>query len=382
MFEIFLVFLKLGLTSFGGPIAHIGFFHNEFVNRKKWIEEQQYADLVALCQLLPGPASSQVGMAIGFYRGRILGALFAWLAFTLPSALVLILFAKTMVSYFGGTSLHGLKIAAVAVVAHAIWEMAKKFCSSISKALMAVVAAFAALQINSALIQILIIVIGAIFGILFFTDQAPTPHLPKTVKFETRTSNLFLILFFVFLFLMPVAATQSQILELKIADTFYRVGALVFGGGHVVLPLLQSSVVDSGWVSKDHFTAGYGMAQAVPGPLFSLAAYLGFMTQSWMGALVALVMIFLPSFFLVIGVIPHWDYFRNFRQMKSALIGVNAVVVGLLMAAFYNPIWASAIFNWKDFVLALLAFMVLLFKKAPSYVVVISLAIAASLINL
>lgn len=382
MIQIFFTFLKLGLTSFGGPIAHLGFFHDEFVARKKWISEQEYVDLVALCQLLPGPASSQVGIAIGFYRGGLLGSVLAWIGFTMPSALLLILFAVTMVhlsEQLGSGWLHGLKIAAVVVVAQAVWEMAKKFCSGWGKAALAIIAALVAIYFQSVWGQVGTIFIGALVGILFFKSSIAIPYQPRQMKFNYNLSFFFLLLFFVFLFVLPFVASNSNLLSLKLADIFYRAGALVFGGGHVVLPLLQSSVVDSGWVSKDVFVAGYGAAQAIPGPLFSLSAYLGFVIHKWEGAVISLVMIFLPSVLLVIGIIPYWERFRSNSKIKDALVGVNAVVVGLLLAALYNPVWISAIFSWKDFLLFATAFLLLLFKKTPSYGVVIGLALITAL---
>lgn len=382
MAQIFFIFLKLGFTSFGGPIAHLGFFHNEFVMRKKWIREQEYADLVALCQFLPGPASSQVGMAIGYYRGGVLGALLAWIAFTLPSVLLLILFALTMASLssvLGDAWLSGLKIAAVAVVAQAVWEMAKKFCSSRGRVLLAGITFITSFFIHGVWGQIGILAFGALVGVLLFKPVLAEFHQEQKLDHSHKLNILFLILFFALLIVLPLLAANFDSLNLKLANIFYRIGALVFGGGHVVLPLMQSSLVDSGWLSKDLFVAGYGVAQAIPGPLFSFAAYLGFVSHSWSGALISVVMIFLPSFLLVIGVLPYWDKIRSYSVMRAALIGVNAVVVGILAAAFYNPIWTSAIFSWKDFLLALTAFWFLTFQKVPSYLVVIGLALLTAL---
>lgn len=341
------------------------------------MSEHEYADLVALCQLLPGPASSQVGMAIGFYRGGILGSILAWIAFTLPSALLLVLFALSLTSLsgvLGDKWLHGLKIAAVAVVAQAVWEMAKKFCESSGKMLVALLSAIGCFYIQTAWMQISLIVAGAIVGVLFFKSSASFPHQPREIKYNYKLSSFFLMLFLIFLIALPIVAGSFDFIGLKLANVFYRVGALVFGGGHVVLPLIQTSVVDSGWITKEAFIAGYGVTQAVPGPLFSLSAYLGFMCDQWAGALISLVMIFLPSFFLVIGILPYWEKIRSYSQMKTALVGVNAVVVGLLLAALYNPVWTAAIFNWKDFLLALVAFLLLTFRKVPSYLIVAVLA--------
>lgn len=382
LLQIFLTFLKLGLTSFGGPMAHLGFFHNEFVLRKKWINENEYADLVALCQLLPGPASSQVGMAIGFYRGGIFGSILAWLAFTLPSALLLIFFALSLTSFpaeLGNGWLHGLKIAAVAVVAQAVWEMFKKFCNSPTKICIALLTAFFCFYIQSVSAQIGLIVVGALWGFLFLRPALSTDYRSRQIKFNALLSSTFLIIFFILLIVLPFAAMHSSSLEIKLADVFYRLGALVFGGGHVVLPLIKTSVVDSGWVTKEAFIAGYGAAQAVPGPLFSLSAYLGFMSHQWLGAIISLIMIFLPSFLLIIGILPYWEKIRSYKQLRAALVGVNSVVVGLLLAALYNPVWTAAIFTWKDFALALVGFFLLTFKNTPSYLIVAALAVITAL---
>lgn len=300
MFEIFFAFLKLGITSFGGPIAHLGFFHDEFVIRKKWISEYEYSDLVALCQVLPGPASSQVGMAIGFYRGGILGSILAWLAFTLPSALLLILFAMTMTSlssFLGQGWIHGLKIAAVAVIAQAVWEMGKKFCTSSGKILITFLTAVVCFYIQSIWVQVSLIFLGAILGVLFFKSSISIPSQTRNSKYNYQLSSFFLVLFFTLLVALPFIAANVSSIDIKLANAFYRTGALVFGGGHVVLPLIQSSVVDSGWVPKELFVAGYGVAQVIPGPLFSFSAYLGFVCNQWKGAIVSLIMIFYLLFY-------------------------------------------------------------------------------------
>lgn len=384
MFQIFFTFLKLGLTSFGGPIAHLGFFHDEFVLKKKWIRENDYAELVALCQLLPGPASSQVGMAVGFYRGGLIGSILAWSAFTLPSALLLILFATTLTSIsniIGQDWLHGLKIAAVTVVAQAVWEMAKKFCFDFKTRLIALTSTITCLSIYNAWMQIVLIFIGVILGILFL--NAPAASVQTThVKIKNDKSGwIYLCLFFLFLVGLPLVAASNDSIYLKLADLFYRLGSLVFGGGHVVLPLIQSSMVESGLVTKEAFIAGYGAAQAIPGPLFSISAYLGFLCSEWKGAAISLVMIFLPSFFLILGFIPYWDKIRSYAKVKTSLAGVNAVVVGLLAAAFYNPVWTSAIFDFKDIVLAFVLFFLLTFKKVPSFMIVGLSALLTSILS-
>lgn len=373
MLQLFFIFLKLGLTSFGGPVAHLGFFHHEFVTKKKWLNDSEYAELVALCQLLPGPASSQVGMAIGYYRAGVWGSILTWVAFTLPSALLLVLFATSMNSIsniFGNDWLHGLKIAAVAVVAHAVWEMAKKFCTGTVKILITLLTAISCLTIQNTWIQIFLILIGAAIGILFLKSSKISSFHTRKIAYNKKLSLLLLFLFLILLFGLPFFSNHFNSIDIKLADIFYRVGALVFGGGHVVLPLIQTSLVDSGFITKEVFWAGYGAAQAIPGPLFTISAYLGFMANQWMGATVALLMIFLPSFLLIIGALPFWEKIRLHQNVQTALAGVNAVVVGLLIAAFYNPVWTSAVFDGKDFVVTLILFLLLLFKKIPSYLVV------------
>jgi chromate transporter len=384
MLEVFLVFLKLGLTSFGGPVAHLGYFHNEFVLRRKWLEEKAYSDLVALCQFLPGPASSQVGMALGLSRAGYLGALAAWLGFTLPSAIILVLFAFG-INHWGmalqSNWLHGLKIAAVAVVAQAVLSMGKKLCPDIPRAMIALSAAAAAFFLPFALTQIFIILGGGIIGYFFLRNLEILPLTPFSSKVSRKVGSVLLILFFVILLGAPLLSTFGT--EWKVIDSFYRAGALVFGGGHVVLPLLKSAVVDTGWVSNDAFMAGYGAAQAIPGPLFTFTAYLGAMMNTEpsgiLGAIICLIAAFLPSLLLIIGIMPFWDQVRKIKGTQFALHGINAAVVGILLAAFYNPVWTSAIFKAQDFALALGAFLLLL-KKVPSWLVVLLCAAIAALL--
>jgi chromate transporter len=376
--EIFFIFLRLGLTSFGGPIAHLGYFRQEFVERQKWLDEHAYADLVSLCQFLPGPASSQVGIALGLSRGGISGAIAAWLGFTLPSAILLVLFGLGLSfvgNKLGSGWLHGLKIVAVAVVAQALWGMGKSLSPDKVRATIAVCAATFAALFPSSLGQIGAIVASGLVGWAFLRTSATLPH----SLIQTRTSRavgmLLLMVFVLLLFLLPVAAASSNSYIVKLFDSFYRVGSLVFGGGHVVLPLLQTLVVPSGWVSNDVFLAGYGMAQAVPGPLFTFAAYLGavstYAPSGWTGAGIALIAIFLPSFLLVIGVLPFWEQLRRYEGMQRAMLGINAAVVGLLLSAFYNPVWTSAIRSASDFCLAATAFLFLVFWKFPTWLVVL-----------
>lgn len=384
--EIFLIFFRLGLTSFGGPIAHLGYFRQEFVARRRWLDEHAYADLVALCQFLPGPASSQVGIALGLSRGGIPGAVASWLGFTLPSAIALVLFGLG-VTYFSGNLgsgwLHGLKVVAVAVVAQALWGMGKSLSPDKLRATVAVGAAVAVTLFPSALGQVSVIAASGLFGWVFLRNSGALPHNQIQTTSGRATGVLMLFVFFLLLFVLPVAAGSTNSYGVKLFDSFYRAGSLVFGGGHVVLPLLQSQVVPAGWISNDAFLAGYGAAQAVPGPLFTFAAYLGAVStqapSGWLGAGIALVAIFLPAFLLIAGILPFWEVLRRYEAMQRAMLGINAAVVGLLLSAFYNPVWTSAIRNTADFSLAAIAFLLLAFWKCPPWLVVILAAAVAGL---
>ncbi len=383
---IFLIFLRLGLTSFGGPIAHIGYFRQEFVERRKWLDEHTYADLVALCQFLPGPASSQVGIALGLSRAGMPGAIAAWLGFTLPSAIVLVLFGLWLSfvgDKLGSGWLHGLKIVAVAVVAQALWGMGKSLSPDKVRATITVCAAIIALLVPSSFGSVSVIFVSGLFGWVFLRTSATLPHSLIQTTTSRATGMVLLLVFFLLLFLLPVASASSASYMVKLFDGFYRTGALVFGGGHVVLPLLQSQVVPAGWVSNDVFLAGYGAAQAVPGPLFTFAAYLGAVsTQSpsgWVGAGIALVAIFLPSFLLIVGVLPFWESLRRYAAMQRVMLGINAAVVGLLLAAFYDPVWTSAIHSTTDFCFAAFVFLLLVFWKFPPWLVVLLAAVATGL---
>jgi chromate transporter len=375
--EVLRVATRLGLTSFGGPVAHLGYFRDEYVVRRRWIDEPTYADLVALCQFLPGPASSQVGIAIGVQRAGLLGGLAAWLGFTLPSAIALVAFAYG-VRGLGVTDagwLHGLKVAAVAVVALAVWGMARALASDRGPATIAVLAAMAALAWPTGLGQVTIIVVAALIGVRFLPGAASSAAAAGNVSVGRRLGVASLVLFFGLLILLPLGRQAVPSQSLAVFDSFFRAGSLVFGGGHVVLPLLQAEVVPPGWVSAEAFVAGYGAAQAVPGPLFTFAAYLGAVMgpspNGIVGAGLALVAVFLPSFLLVIGVLPFWDTLRRRSGFQSALRGINAAVVGLLLAALYHPVWTSAIRAPADVILALAAFGLLAFWKAPAWVVVV-----------
>jgi chromate transporter len=377
--EVFLVFLRLGLTSFGGPVAHLGYFQQEFVVRRRWLTQRSYADLVALCQFLPGPASSQVGLAVGLSRAGYGGALAAWAGFTLPSAVLLILFAYSVVgleSLIGTGWLSGLKAAAVAVVALAVASMARSLAPDRPRATLAVAAAILALSIPSTWGQLAAIALGGLVGLALEPDLSPDEDAALPLSVRPRVAVIALLAFFGLLLLLPLAQTVVASPGLAQFAAFYRAGALVFGGGHVVLPLLQAEVVPTGWVSHDAFLAGYGAAQAVPGPLFTFAAYLGAVIGGWGMALACLIAVFLPSFLLVMGALPFWEVLRRTPRIQAALKGVNAAVVGLLLAALYTPVWTAGITSARDFALALTAFLLLFMWQWPPWLVVILSAAA------
>ncbi|MCK6189896.1 chromate efflux transporter [Pseudomonas sp. EYE_354] len=377
--SVFLIFLRLGLTSFGGPIAHLGYFRAEFVTRRRWLSERSYADLVALCQFLPGPASSQVGIALGLQRAGYGGALAAWAGFTLPSALLLIVLALGLAQHSEALPsgvLHGLKVVAVAVVAQAVWGMARNLCRGVVRVTLMVIAAVLALLTASAWGQVGVIAAAGVAGLLLFTPTPNTEHEALPMPIRRRTGALWLGLFALLLVTLPLLAETLHNQSLALVDAFYRSGALVFGGGHVVLPLLQAEVVAPHWISKDLFLAGYGAAQAVPGPLFTFAAFLGAAMYAapngWLGGLICLLAIFAPSFLLVFGALPFWEALRRSPRAQAALAGVNAGVVGLLLAALYRPVITSAIFSTYDIGLALLALVALMVWKLPPWLVVLA----------
>jgi len=384
--DIFLVFLRLGLTSFGGPVAHLAYFREEFVARRRWLDERAYADLVALCQFLPGPASSQVGMALGLSRAGIPGAIAAFLGFTLPSAVLLTLFALGAADAGIGSSggwLHGLKVVAVAVVAQALWSMGRQMAADKLRATIAVASAATMTWMPDAFGQIAAIVGSGLIGWACLRIDTALPHSALPVPIGRRTGALLLAGFFLLLLGLPLVAHESGAYAVKLFDGFYRSGALVFGGGHVVLPLLQSLVVPAGWVSNDAFLAGYGAAQAVPGPLFTFAAYLGAIASrspsGWTGAAIAVLAIFLPGFLLVTGTMPFWESLRRHAGIQRAMLGINAAVVGLLLAAFYHPVWTSAIRAPADFCGAAIAYLLLVFWKWPPWLVVLLAAVLSGL---
>ncbi len=376
--QLFLIFLRLGLTSFGGPVAHLAYFRNEFVTQRNWFTEQRYADLVALCQFLPGPASSQVGLSIGLSKGGYRGALAAWAGFTLPSALVLILFAVSLGHIDSVKTqgvIHGLKIVAVAVVAQAVWNMGKNLCPDRARITIMAFTAVLILLIPHPLFQLVTIVIAGVIGLTLFKKSVSTSSDSFTIGINKQLAKISLALFFILLFGLPLLVhSGSSPFTLALFDIFYRAGALVFGGGHVVLPLLQTELVPTGIVNDDTFLAGYGAAQAVPGPLFTFAAFIGASLETiplWTGALIALIAIFLPSFLLVVGILPYWEWVSQNKHMRAALLGINAAVVGLLLAALYDPVWTSAINSVEDFVLALIAFIALMYWKCPVWAIVL-----------
>lgn len=381
--SVFLIFLRLGLTSFGGPIAHLGYFRDEFVTRRRWLSDRSYADLVALCQFLPGPASSQVGIALGLSRSGYAGALAAWAGFSMPSAIALILFALIISNdthVIAPSALHGLKVVAVAVVAQAVWGMARNLCTDVPRITIMAIATCIVLLVPSWWGQIGVIVAAGITGLVLFKPNQDGAHDPLPITISHRAGVICLTLFFALLFGLPVLAQLMPSQSIDMVDAFFRAGSLVFGGGHVVLPLLQAEVVPTGWVSNDVFLAGYGAAQAVPGPLFTFAAYLGASMSTtpsgWVGGMICLLAIFAPSFLLVVGVLPFWERLRHSLRTQAALAGVNAAVVGLLLAALYQPVFTSAIFTPQDFALALVALVALMFWKLPPWLVVIGSGVA------
>ncbi len=385
--HIFLAFLRMGLTSFGGPVAHLGYFRDEFVRRRSWLSEHDYADVVALAQFLPGPASSQVGAVIGLCRGGALGAVAAWLGFTLPSAAALVLFGLGMTRMGVPISqawLHGLKLVAVAVVAQAIWGMGKSLCRSAATALIAVGAAVLAFLLPTAAGQITTIVAGACFGYWLCRSEPTQPREGAKAPLSRRTGVLLLVTYGLILFGLPVFAAGPGS-GLWLFERFYRTGALVFGGGHVVLPVLQSQVLSSGILSEDLFLAGYGVAQAVPGPLFTFAAYIGAVAKTdlagWTGAATCLVAIFLPGMLLICGVLPFWQQLRRAQAMQAALKGINASVVGILTSAFCGPIWGSTVHGVADIAFALVALALLLSDRVPTWSVVLCGALIGMLAN-
>jgi len=376
--EVLRVYTRLGLTCFGGPIAHIGYFRDEFVTRRRWLDEQAFADLVALCQFLPGPASSQVGFSIGLMRAGYWGGLAAWTGFTLPSAAALVLFAygaSALGGPVGAGLLHGLKIVAVAIVAQAVWGMARTLAPDRERASIAAIAVLIILFSTSSIAQIAAIIVGAVAGLWLCRAAPSTTAGHFAVPVSRRMGVAALVSFFVLLTGLPVLRALAPSDGVALAEAFYRSGALVFGGGHVVLPLLREAFVTPGWVSDDVFLAGYGAAQSVPGPLFTFAAYLGTVVKisphGIAGAALGLITIFVPGMLILIGTLPFWEAFRKRAEAQAMMRGVNAAVVGLLGAALYNPVWTSSVRSPADFGIALVGFVLLTVWRAPPLVVVL-----------
>jgi|TARA_B110001454_G_scaffold164927_1_gene154606 chromate transporter len=386
--EIFIVFLSLGLSSFGGPIAHLGFFNQELVIKKKWLDSQLFSELVALCQFLPGPSSSQVGLSIGFIKGGFSGALAAWIGFTTPSAIILILFGYGYAVYsdvipFG--IIHGLKIFAVAIVAQAIWTMGLTFCKDVKCIIITVAVGILIVLAPTPLFQFSVIILSGVIGAFVFNISETKEQSKFQYLIKIRLALTLLLSFFILLFLLPILVNMSDNPFLSVIDSFYRAGSLVFGGGHVVLPLLQTEIVSAGFVSNEAFLAGYGAAQAMPGPLFTFAAYLGTVSGAYpnglFGGLIALFAIYLPSFLLVIGVLPFWHELRKIIIFKKAIIGINAAVVGILIAAFISPVATNGILSLHDFIAAFVLFLLIHFSKAPIWTLVIMASIECWIFN-
>lgn len=383
LLEILIVSTKLGLTSFGGPIAHLGYFHNEYIRKRKWLDEKSYADLVALCQFLPGPASSQVGIGIGVMRAGVLGGIVSFIGFTLPSVVALMVFALLLRGFEVGEAgwIHGLKIVAVAVVAHAILGMANNLTPDLKRKALALFALVVTLLWQTAFTQVVVIVIAGILGFFLYRQQTDTHEQKMAFPISRRFGVISLLVFFSLLLLLPILREATSLHWVALFDSFYRSGSLVFGGGHVVLPLLEREFVPTGMLTEEAFLAGYGATQAVPGPLFTFAAYLGTVISGWHGGLLATFAIFLPAFLLVLGALPFWYSIRRNPKIKGALMGVNAAVVGILISAFYQPIWTSSILAPIDFAFAAILFSMLVYWKLPPWIIVVTGMIGGALMT-
>ena len=371
-FTIFIVALKLGLMSFGGPTAHLGYFYDEYVKKRKWLDEREYSDLVALCQVLPGPASSQVGIGIGAVRGGVFGGILAFLGFTMPSVIVLMLFSALFVNgdtHF--TWMQGLKLVAVAIVAQAIIGMGKKLTNTKTTIALAMFVLALSLLINSIYIQVIALAITGLYGVLFLKPTSAPDADSKAFYLPKRLGVISLSLFVSLLVVLPILSATTQNIWIKMFDSFYRSGSLVFGGGHVVLPLLEKEFVPQGLISSDHFITGYAAAQAVPGPLFTFASYIGTNIGGVLGGLLATFAIFLPAFLLLFGVLPFWDSFKSNLYARGFLKGISAGVVGILISAFYQPIWTSTVKQPLDFTFATILFVLLAYFKLPSWAIVL-----------
>ncbi|WP_404452371.1 chromate efflux transporter [Virgibacillus necropolis] len=373
LLEILFASTKLGLTSFGGPVAHLAYFKDEYIDRRKWLDDKTYTDIIALCQFLPGPASSQVGIAIGMLRGGLLGGVISWIGFTVPSIIVLVIFAMLYQTFSLGDAgfIHSLKIVAAAVVLHALIGLGKKLTPDKTRLAIAIVAAAVMLIYPSAWVQILIIIVAGLLGLKLFKNKAESNVKPFSVNISKKTGFISLGILVVSLIALPIITKFTNNPLLNIFDIFFRVGSLVFGGGHVVLPMIEREIVPQGLMTADEFLAGYGMAQAVPGPLFTFSSYLGTMMEGISGAVVATIGIFLPSFLLIVAALPFLNELRKRSSFQGILMGVNASVVGILLAAFYNPVIKSSIFDASDFALGIILFALLNIWKLPAWLIVI-----------
>lgn len=372
--NILFVALKLGFLSFGGPTAHLGYFYDEYVKKRKWLDEKEYSDLVALCQFLPGPASSQVGIGIGTIRGGVLGGIISFIGFTLPSVIVLMVFSTFFINSDSSfTWMQGLKLVAVAIVAQAIIGMGKKLTNTKSTITLALFVLILSLIIDNLYIQVIALSITGVYGLIFLkeTSSDRTKLKSKSFKLPKKLGFISISLFLLLLALLPIASSMTNNLWLKMFDSFYRSGSLVFGGGHVVLPLLENEFVSQGLISPDNFIMGYAAAQAVPGPLFTFASYIGTSIAGIGGGILATIAIFLPAFLLLFGILPFWDNIKSNIYAEGFLKGISAGVVGILIAAFYNPIWTSSINSELDFVLASSLFVLLVYFKLPSWSIVL-----------
>lgn len=373
LFELFLVSMKLGLISFGGPTAHLSYFHHEYVEKRKWLNDRTYADLVALAQFLPGPASSQVGIGIGVMRSGWIGGIISFIGFTFPSVIAMILFA-TYIQHIKASQLSwilGLKIVALAIVAHVIIKMATQLLPNFRTKLLAFLVVLSGLLWPSSYSQIVIILMAAIFGYIFLNNKNEVKSEVSTFPVHKKTAIICLTLFFSLLIMLPILQQLTQSSWITMVDRLYRTGSLVFGGGHIVLPLLEEDFVSGGWINKDLFITGYGAVQAVPGPLFTFAAYIGTIMHGILGGILATIAIFTPSFLLIVGILPFWNELRKHKKMRAAVSGINAAVVGILIIAFYDPIWTSSITTFKDFFFSLVLFCLFHFGKVPAWAIVI-----------
>ncbi len=384
-FVIFCEFLILGLTSFGGPVAHIAYFRDNFVVKKKWFDEKTYIDIVSFSNFLPGPSSSQVGMCIGYLKKGLLGSFFAWLGFTLPSATIMILFAFGYLhfkEYINSGFLQGIKVAVVIIVLQAIIVMSRQYLNEFNKLLIALFTSLSLILFDLYSYQFILLTLSAFIGLVLFKDHIKT----KAIKIKIQFNSMIFILVFLILFIsLPMISNLLEIRLFEISDKFFRTGSLVFGGGHVVLPLLKNEILNFGLIDEETFIFGYGIAQAIPGPLFTFSAFLGYSLNVESGnvfyGILCLLMIFLPSFLMVFGVMPYWDYLRSKSRVRSCLVGVNACVVGLLIAAFYNPILMSSLSTINDYILIFFGGVIIIFFKLPQWLSVLVLGMFGVIIN-